>query len=175
MTQLAILSDTHDNIWALEHALAQIRARGCDLLLHCGDLCSPFVVKQLAEGFAGPIHLIFGNNEGDGRLIQVVAGQFAHVTHHGIYAELEVGGRRIAAIHYPQPALRIAQSGQFDLVCYGHDHAQHCQAIAATLLVNPGEVMGKDHPATWGLYDCAAHRCEILPILPGARHETTPS
>lgn len=167
MTKLAILSDTHDNIWNLDMALAQMRAQGCAALLHCGDLCAPFIVKQLAEGFAGPIHLIFGNNEGDGRLIQVVTSQFAHVTHHGIYAEIEMSGRKIAAIHYPQPALRIAQSGQFDLVCYGHDHAKHIETIGPTLFVNPGEILGKDHPATWGLYDCASRRFEFVSLAGG--------
>lgn len=155
--KLAIISDTHDNIWNLDKALAQIRQRGCDALLHCGDMCSPFIVKQLAEGFAGPVHLIFGNNEGDGRMIQVVGSQFAHVTHHGIYAEIEVGGRKIAAIHYPEPALRIAQSGQFDLVCYGHDHIKRHEIIGSTHFANPGEIMGLSHAPTWGLYDCSSH------------------
>ncbi|RME45013.1 MAG: metallophosphoesterase [Chloroflexi bacterium] len=157
MSRVAIFSDSHDNIWNLDIALAQVREHGCDVLIHCGDLCAPFIVKQLAEGFSGPIHLVFGNNEGDGRLIQVVGSQYAHVTHHGIYAELEIDGRQLAAIHYPEPARRIAQSGHFDLVCYGHDHTRHHEMIGSTHLVNPGEIMGKDHVPTWGLYDTESH------------------
>ena len=164
MTKIAILSDTHDNVWTLDKALAQVRQRGATALLHCGDLCAPFVVRQLAEGFAGPIHLVFGNNDGDGRLIQTVAAKYEHVTHHGIYAELAIGGRQVAMIHYPEPALRIAQSGQFDLVCYGHDHKQHHELIATTHFANPGEIMGKDHPPTWGLYDCDAHTFEWVTV-----------
>ena len=164
MTKIAVFSDSHDNIWNLDKALAQVRERGADVLLHCGDLCAPFIVKQLAEGFSGPIHLVFGNNDGDGRLIQVVGSKFAHVAHHGLYAELEIGGRKIAMIHYPEPALRIAQSGQFDLVCYGHDHTRHHEMIGQTHFVNPGEIMGKDHPPTWGLYDAAAHKFEWVTL-----------
>jgi putative phosphoesterase len=164
MTKIAIFSDSHDNIWMLEIALKQVQARGADTLLHCGDLCAPFIVKQLAEGFTGPIHLVFGNNDGDGRLIQTVGANFPNVIHHGIYAEQEIGGRKIAAIHYPEPALRIAQSGQFDLVCYGHDHTQHHEIIGPTHFVNPGELMGKDHAPTWGLYDCETNAFEWVEV-----------
>lgn len=164
MTKIALFSDSHDNIWMLEIALKQVQALGADVLLHCGDLCAPFIVKQLAESFSGPIHLVFGNNDGDGRLIQVVGSNFPNVTHHGIYAELEVGERKIAAIHYPEPALRIAQSGQFDLVAYGHDHIKHHEIIGPTRFVNPGEIMGKDHAPTWGLYDTETHVFEWVEV-----------
>ncbi len=154
MTSIAILSDSHDNIWNLEKALAAVNAVGADVLLHLGDLVAPFIVAQIAETFAGPIHIIEGNNDGDGRLQQVVASKFPHVTLHGPYAELELGGRKVALIHYPEPARRIAQSGQFDLVCYGHNHLQNWERIGGCQLINPGEVMGRYGAPSWGLYDC---------------------
>jgi len=153
MSKIAIFSDSHDNIWNLEKALAQANEMGADALLHCGDMNAPFIVKIMADRFSGPIHIIFGNNEGDGRLIQTLVAKYDHVTHHGDYAELELFGRKIAMIHYPEPALRIAQSGQFDLVCYGHDHTQRLDRVGGGLLANPGEIMGFMHDPTWGLYD----------------------
>ena len=164
MTKIALFSDSHDNIWMLEIALEQVQDRGAGVLLHCGDLCAPFIVKQLAESFSGPIHLVFGNNDGDGRLIQVVGSNFPTVTHHGIYAELEIDGRKIAMIHYPEPALRVAQSGQFDLVAYGHDHIKHYEMLGPTHFVNPGEIMGKDHAPTWGLYDTETNVFEWVEV-----------
>jgi uncharacterized protein len=154
MTQIAILSDSHDNIWNLEKILAQVKANQADVLLHCGDLIAPFVLQQIAQGFAGPIHVVFGNNDGDGRLLHTIASQHSHVNLHDIYVELEIGGRNVAMIHYPEPARRIAQSGHFDLVCYGHDHQKHQEQIGDCLLVNPGEVMGRYGEPGWGLYDC---------------------
>ncbi len=153
MSKIAIFSDSHDNLWNLEKALAQATERDVQVLLHCGDMSAPFVIKIMAERFSGPIHLIFGNNEGDGRAIQMLTATFPHVTHHGDYAELELFGRKIAMIHYPEPALRIAQSGQLDLVCHGHDHQRQRTHIGSTLLVNPGELMGYWHEPSWGLYD----------------------
>jgi uncharacterized protein len=157
MTKIAVLSDTHDNIANLEKALEQIRTSGAEVLLHCGDLCAPFMVSRLAQGFAGPIHIIFGNNDGDGRLLQTIASKHPQVTLHGIYAEIEVARRQVALIHYPEPARRIAQSGQLDLVCYGHNHQRHHEQIGRCHLVNPGELLGMYGVVTWGLYDGQTH------------------
>ncbi|MCB0043933.1 MAG: metallophosphoesterase family protein [Caldilineaceae bacterium] len=164
MTKIALLSDTHDNIWALDKALAAIRAYDAEMLLHCGDLVAPFIIGRLAEGFPGEVHIVFGNNDGDGRLLQTQATQHPRIHLHGIYHELTAGHgdrtRAVAMIHYPEPARRIAQSGQFDLVCYGHDHIRHVERIGDCLLVNPGEVMGMKGDATWGAYDCATGEFE---------------
>jgi uncharacterized protein len=157
MPRVAIVSDTHDNLANLEQALTQIRASGAEVLLHCGDLCAPFMVARLAQGFSGPIHIVFGNNDGDGRLLQSIASKHPHVTLHGIYAEVTVAQRQIALIHYPEPARRIAQSGQLDLVCYGHNHQRHHEKIGTCHLVNPGEILGMYGVVTWGLYDTSTH------------------
>ncbi len=162
--KIAILSDSHDNIWCLEKALDEVTRQSCDVLLHCGDLVAPFILAQLAQAFEGPIHVIEGNNDGDGRLQQQVAAGFPHITLHGPYAELEVGGRKVAMIHYPEPARRIAQSGVFDLVCYGHDHQQHWERVGDCWLVNPGEVMGRYGSPSWGIYECEGHEFTLQPI-----------
>ena len=159
--KIAILSDSHDNIWNLEKALAAANEAGAGILLHCGDLVAPFIVAQIAQEFAGPIHIVEGNNDGDGRLQQQVAAGFPHVALHGPYAELDLSGRQVALIHYPEPARRIAQSGVFDLVCYGHDHMQNCERIVDCLLINPGELMGRFGAPSWGLYDCESHRYSL--------------
>ncbi len=77
------------------------------------------------------------------------------MTIYGQYAELELGGRRIAVNHYPEIARRLVESRQFDLVCYGHDHRAHVEQVGAAVLANPGEVMGRFGRPTFGLYDCA--------------------
>ena len=93
--------------------------------------------------------------------MQTIAADNAHVTLHGIYAELEAGGRRIAMIHYPEPARRIAASGQLDLVCYGHDHTQLLERVDDAWLLNPGEIMGRRSTPTWALYDTQEHAVTI--------------
>jgi putative phosphoesterase len=153
MTKIAVISDSHDHVQTLELVLKLANEAGAQALLHCGDLCAPFMLNLMAERFSGPIHVVFGNNDGDGRLLQTIAGKHAHVTLHGIYCELGIGGRQIAMIHYPEPARRIAQSGAFDLVCYGHDHLKYLEQIGQAWLLNPGELMGFKAAPTWALYD----------------------
>jgi putative phosphoesterase len=150
--QIAVISDTHDNIWKLDQAMPLLQT--ADVLLHCGDLCSPFMVVRLAKGFAGkPIHIVFGNNDGDPRLLTLKALETGHVSLHGQFASLELDGWRIAINHYPEIAHPIAHSQQFDLVCYGHDHLAHESHLGKTLLLNPGELSGINGRSSFTLLD----------------------
>lgn len=153
MTKIAVFSDSHDQIATLNRVLDLANAAGAEVLLHCGDLCAPFMLSLLGERFAGPVHVVFGNNDGDGRLLQTIAARHPHITLHGLYTELEVDSRQIAMIHYPEPARRIAQSGQFDLVCYGHDHTRLLERAGKGWLLNPGEILGMKGVVSWGIYD----------------------
>ncbi len=161
MTKIAILSDSHDQIAHLNQALDAALAAGAGVLLHCGDLCAPFMLNQIGERFSGPVHVVFGNNDGDGRLLQVIAAKHPQIHLHGIYTELEVDGRQLAMIHYPEPARRIAQSGQFDLVCYGHDHTRLLEQVGRGWLLNPGEVLGMKGAFSWAIYDTQTGEARI--------------
>jgi putative phosphoesterase len=156
--KLAIISDIHDNVWMLTAALKGVQ--DADALICCGDLCSPFIVNQLAEGFRDrPIHIVFGNNDGDLFRITHNAGKYAHVHLHGVFFQGALGGKRLAVNHYNDIALAIAKSGAYALVCYGHNHAYKIESIGNTLTINPGAIMGydpinkKDVPSTFVIYD----------------------
>ena len=149
--KIAILSDIHDNIWKLEEVLEGLGE--AQELIFCGDFCAPFSLGMLAEGFRGPIHVVFGNNDGDKLLLSQVAAKAGNVTLHGEFAELELGGRKIAAIHYPAIAAGLAASGRYDLVCCGHSHKYEAKRVGRTLLLNPGEVMGRFGLSTYAIYD----------------------
>ena len=156
---IAIVSDIHDHRRHLGQALAQVS--DADALICCGDLCSPFIVVQFGEGFAGPIHVVFGNNDGDLFRITQQASRFDQMTLHGEFAELTLGGKRIAVNHFPEIAAALAASDRYDLVCYGHDHRHVITTVGATLLVNPGEVYGGlTGSATYAVYDTATGRAE---------------
>lgn len=138
--QIAILSDAHDHTRHLQAALAAVGA--CDALLYCGDLCSPFMVSLLAQGFSKDIHVVFGNNDGDTFRITRNAARFPHVQLHGELYRGQLGGLSFAVNHYPEIGLELARSGRFDVVCYGHDHLAHESREGHTLLLNPGTLMG---------------------------------
>jgi uncharacterized protein len=157
--KLAILSDIHDHIWNLHAALDA--CRDAEAMICCGDLCSPFIVNLLADGFPGPIHIVFGNNDGDQlRIARNAARYEGRVRLHGEFAILppEECGIRIAVNHYPAIAEGLAASGEYDLVCYGHDHRirvdgplsllnRIAQLPRRTSIINPGAIMGYDPAA----------------------------
>ena len=56
---------------------------------------------------------------------------------------LELGGRRIFAVHYDDYGYAMACTGDWELVCCGHSHKAEARRIAnvkggETWLVNPG-------------------------------------
>ncbi len=153
--RIGILSDIHDNIWRLEEALIQLQ--GTDQIWCLGDLCSPFVVDRLGRGFSRDIHLVFGNNDADRFRITLKAAAYAHLHLHGEFARLEAGNRRIALHHFDDVGRELANGGQFDVVCFGHNHQYEEARIGSTWLLNPGEIMG-------GLSDPQVSTCMILDL-----------
>jgi putative phosphoesterase len=162
---IAVLSDIHDHLPNLRSALAQIAAttdgdgQPVAALICCGDLNSPFVVGELSKGFAGPITIVFGNNDGDRFRITSLAAAAPNVTVAGESASLELGGKRVFVHHFNDVGAIVAAAGQHDLVCYGHNHEFLLRrGETGTVELNPGAIMGwrpgvGDVPATYALYD----------------------
>ena len=106
--RIAILSDSHDHIPNLKRAVRLANSEGAELLIHCGDLISPFMLPCL-DGFNGPVHLIYGNNPGDQHLIAArCATDFSRLHHHGTHGSFQAGALRIGICHYPDLARDLA-------------------------------------------------------------------
>ena len=160
--KIGIISDIHDNIWALADVLAGLKE--CEVLLCLGDLCAPFTITAIAEGFQGPVHLVWGNNDGDKLLIARNADKAGNVTLHGEFAELEFDGRSMALTHYPHLAQALAAGERYDLVCHGHNHERSMAWMGKTLLLNPGEVMGRFGVRSYAVYDTRRGEAEMRTV-----------
>ena len=171
---LAVVSDIHDNLWNLAAAMEVIRT--ADALLCCGDLCSPFVIDELAKSGIN-VHVVFGNNDADLYRITAKALKKPNFEVHGEFFQQTFDGRRIAMNHFDYLARPIAKSGDFDVVCFGHNHEFEISREGTTLLINPGPIMGakfstgkwQDTPATFVLYDTAADSVEAFAIEPDTK------
>lgn len=161
--KIAIISDSHDNIWKLDRALSKVGE--ADVLIHCGDLCSPFVIKHLGEwAEERPVHIVWGNNDGDRLMITSNAEAYKNITLCGEYARLELDGIRVFVTHYRGIAEAVADSGDYDLVCYGHDHTQAIKEVAGSILLNPGEIMGLNGTSSLALFETENRKCRFIDI-----------
>jgi putative phosphoesterase len=136
--KLGVMSDSHDNVPAVRAAVEAFRQRAVETVVHAGDFISPFALDPLSE-LGCPVHGVFGNNDGERVVLAERFRKLGEVQPNLL--ELELGGRRIAAVHYPELAVPLAASGLYDLVIYGHTHLVDERRDQA-LLVNPGEVGG---------------------------------
>ncbi|RMD70906.1 MAG: YfcE family phosphodiesterase [Gammaproteobacteria bacterium] len=164
--RIAILSDSHDHFERLEAAVAGAKASGAEAVLHCGDIVSPNVLKGLPR-FGLPLHLIHGNNQGDLVTLMGLVQRHPDIfRYHGQDADIRLGERRIFMVHYPHYGHAMALTGDYDLVCCGHEHVLAITWVenirgGRTLLINPGTVAGISAPATYVLCDLETLRCEV--------------
>jgi putative phosphoesterase len=166
--EIAIFSDIHDNLKNLELAINQIKDRGINKLIYCGDFCAPFVMKQLGQSGL-EIHAVWGNNDGDRFKLTQIADQFPTIKLYGEYIGdedclLEIDGVKIGVTHYHFYAKTMIKTGWYDLVCFGHSHKSLKQKFGNSLLINPGEVAGIFGPATYAIYDTHLRGSEIITL-----------
>lgn len=163
--RIAILSDIHDNLWNLAAALDAIK--DADALICCGDLCSPFVIDELTR-FERDIHIVFGNNDADLYRITAKAVKRPNCHVHGELFQATFDGRRFAVNHFDYLARPMAKSGDYDVVCFGHNHEFEISQERSCLLINPGPIMGakfssgewEDVEATFVVYDTGSNTAE---------------
>lgn len=164
--RIAVLSDSHDNVWKMDAALDHLRR--ADVVIHCGDLCSPFTLRLLADGLGEkPIHVVWGNNDGDRLLMSRVAQEHPNIELHGDLAQITLGGMPVGVNHYPELARGLASTGKYRLVCYGHDHTAHYELVADCLLLNPGELMGLNGPSTMAIVETDGGVVTMIDLGPG--------
>ena len=160
--KVCIVSDSHDRADPLAAAVREAAAQGAKAVIHCGDVIGTHTLRPALK-LGLPMHVIHGNNLGDPVSLHRLSGEL--LQYHGADAKLELGGRKIFVVHYPEYGYAMACTGDWDLVCCGHSHVAGVEQVAnvkgaKTWLVNPGTVAGLAAPATWTLGDLAAMRFE---------------
>ncbi|MDA8086359.1 MAG: metallophosphoesterase [Nitrospiraceae bacterium] len=132
---LGVMSDTHDDMESIKKAVDFFNSKKAQMVLHAGDLVSPFTFEALnllEADFAG----IFGNNDGDRVLLNQKSGGRLHIQPH----ILELDGKRLVLVHEPRVVEELAASGKFDAVIYGHLHRHDIRKCNGALILSPGKV-----------------------------------
>lgn len=166
---ICIVSDSHDNLRLLEAALAEGKRRGAVTVLHCGDVVAPSTLKVTRQ-FDMPVHVIHGNNTGDQFTLHRMADKSGgQLFYHGQDAGIELAGRKIFIVHYPHYAEAMATTGDWDMVCCGHDHTAKVEWYdnikgGKTVLVNPGTVAGIGADSTFIMADLEKMEFETITL-----------
>ena len=161
--KLAVMSDSHDHLENIERTVALAEEMGADTLIHCGDICSPFVMDRLAP-FPGQVHVVFGNNDGDHLTIGRIAERFSNITVHHHTGVMETKKGLVAFTHYPEHGKGLAATGNYAAVFSGHTHIRNSEEVNGTPHINPGEVMGLLETPGFILFDLETGSVETVEI-----------
>lgn len=145
--KFAIISDTHDNVANVKKIINWLYIQKISFLLHCGDICTQDSMDEIVKNFKGEIEFVKGNGDYELDIPET--------------KELELGSKKIFVNHYPDVAKRVAESGKYDLVFYGHTHKPWVEQVGKCKLVNPGEVAGQRFKPTFAVYDTETDELEL--------------
>lgn len=118
MKRIGVLSDTHGK---LREEIVEI-LRGCDVILHAGDINTPKVMECLQE--IAPLYIVRGN--ADKEWAQELPEKLSE----------EICGLRVFMVHNKKHLPK--ETGNYDLVVFGHSHKYEERREGDCLYLNPG-------------------------------------
>lgn len=147
---IGVMSDSHDNMYNVEKALKFFREMDVKVIVHLGDIISPFIVKKMAElKYEGLMVIaIYGNNDGDRVLLSRMFMSAGWRILDPPAVEV-VNGKKLLMMHghgsveySKELAYSLAKGMNVDAVLYGHTHQKDSKVINGKVVLNPGETYG---------------------------------
>ena len=139
--QIAVISDTHNNIITLEKAVKEINYRGIRHLIHCGDVTFSHMLRRCVDLH---IFLAYGNGDLDHRAILEELRSLNPESSAGLVQDFTLDGQRFFVAH--GDTIRVIQtalsSSAYDWVLQGHTHRFKDELYGQARWVNPGALGG---------------------------------
>ncbi|HAM38299.1 MAG TPA: YfcE family phosphodiesterase [Elusimicrobia bacterium] len=135
---IGIMSDSHDNLNSIKKAVNVFNERKVEIVLHAGDLVSPFTANEL-EKLKAKFIAVFGNNDGDKPFLMERFKNIGEL--HNEPYEFELDGKKIVIMHAPKFLDELLEDKRYDIVIYGHTHRVDIRK-GTSLIINPGECGG---------------------------------
>lgn len=146
--KLGIISDTHDNLEAIDWAFDVFKEENVELIVHCGDWVSTETLRifgQKAKESQIPVKGVLGNNETEETQEEIrsiiESDEYPIEMSDDLYSlTFELGNLDFAICHGNDGALleSLVVSSEFDVVFRGHTHSPSERKEGETLIVNPG-------------------------------------
>lgn len=145
--KIGILSDTHNHRANTERALAALRERGVERLIHCGDITTPEIIYL----FAGWIVTFVWGNMDYARADLTSAALQIGAMPPAFTQQIEVAGKLIGITHGHDLSLLAGMivGGKYSYVCHGHTHHRldEFRRPYSVRVINPG-ALGGSYPQT---------------------------
>lgn len=142
---IGIISDTHENMPAIDKAVEIFNSKKVGLVFHAGDIISPITFSHF-DKLNCKIHLVFGNNDGEKKLLkEKYTSRGSLIQEPPLEYELKENDKLIKFIIFHSPPDNIeqlAKSAEYNFIIYGHTHKKDLRVIGETVIINPGEAGG---------------------------------
>jgi len=168
MSKIGIISDSHDNLPRIDQMLEILKKENIKIIIHCGDVCTQDSLKYLSQNFKGQIYLSIGNIDVDHEINKGVKNvqifpQFGEI-------KIPASPKRkrgedninIAFVHFLGKAKKLAQTGKYDFVFYGHTHKPWEEEINSTKIINPGTLAGVWNRSTFAILDTKTKKVKLI-------------
>lgn len=158
---IAILSDTHDNIENVRAALRFLSNENISVLIHCGDVCFPETLEIFGKEFSGESFVVCGNNDSF-ELLDARACMYKNITLFRDAGEFREESGVYYFCHFPEDAKKLARTKTCKAIFYGHTHKPWEERVNNTLLLNPGTLAGMFYRPTLALFDTRSAERKLL-------------
>ena len=162
--QIAIISDVHNNEINLEKVLRHCAEQKIETLICCGDLASKEVLDLMNDNFAGVIYYTFGNADYTELRELDSVKKYRNTFLFKDFGEIEIEKRKIAFVHFPREAKKLAQTGKYNFVFHGHTHKPWEEMIGNCKILNPGNVAGEIYPPTFAVWNTADDNFKLIRV-----------
>ncbi len=169
---VGIMSDSHGDARATADAVKLLTARGAQKLFHCGDICSPRVLDELA---GRDVTFVWGNCDDPSPTLRRYVRDLG-LTWPRPPVVVAPAGKKIGVYHGHEPNFRNAAfTENLDYLFYGHTHCYADATENGCRLVNPGALY-RARVHTVALLDLVSDKLTFLSIHTGqtVQAPTTP-
>ncbi len=136
--KIGLISDTHNDIEMIEHAIEVFKQRNVDMVIHAGDLTSASLIPLFKDMHC---KFVLGNCDIDVDQINSVASEcgFGCVES---YCEFTADDKKFMVFHGNDVPLfrKAVSSGKYDYIIKGHTHIFENYTSDTTRIINPGSL-----------------------------------
>ena len=163
--QIAVVSDTHNNIATFEKVIHEIKSRGIRHLIHCGDITFSQTLKPCQDLC---INLAYGNGDIDQKAILDQLQSLNPDSNAGLTQDFFLDGQRFFVAHGDTHSLiqTALSSGVYDWVLQGHTHRFKDELYGHTKWLNPGALGGKlTDRGSFAILDTGTKTIELIMLM----------